>query len=93
MNNKILDNIHDLLYYQLGGNGTEVLGGTEAHVNKTYHHIRVNADTVFALLQDEDDLELVVTGTIKAGEVIKAREGKLIKDITLSSGSIIGVIK
>lgn len=91
---KTLSGIHDLLFYQLGGNGTEVLSGTGAHTNKNYYCIQINEAATFSVLQDSDDVDMTVgSGTIAAGTILKAVDKKTIKDITLLTGSIIGVIK
>jgi len=80
----------------LGGRGTEYIGGTAT--NEVYSILQVNADAVFTTLTDEDDVNLltdlgIMSNTCSAGSIIKAKNNKTIKDVTMTSGSVWGVIK
>lgn len=86
-----------LLLIQIGGNGTEFLFGTGAFTDKRYQALIIHEDAVFTLLEDSTDTDLKVdllfaANTLKAGTIVKAKEGKSIKDITLASGSVIGIL-
>lgn len=80
----------------LGGRGTEYIGGTVT--NEVYSILQVNGDAVFAVLTDEDDVNLMIdlgiaSNTCAAGSVIKPKNNKTIKNITMASGSVWGIIK
>jgi hypothetical protein len=79
----------------LGGNGTEYINS--AVTGKAYKYLVVNEDVVFSNLVDDASVDLLVnlnitTNTISKGMVIRANNGKLIKEVTPSSGSVIGVL-
>lgn len=78
-----------------GGLGTELI--TSSVTNKKYGFLVINSDTVFDNLTGfnstniKTDLNLGVN-TIKQGMIIRPKNGELIKDVTLTSGSVFGVI-
>jgi len=79
----------------LGGNGTDFLDGT-AVTGRAYKYLVINDDAVFAVLNDSEGNDMLVdqfyaTQTVGKGMVVRANDGNLIADITMSSGSAKGV--
>ncbi len=78
-----------------GGLGTELI--TSSVSNKRYCFLVINSDTVFTTIAGENstdiktDLSLGSTA-IKQGMIIRPKNGELIKDVTIASGSVFGII-
>lgn len=80
------------LAIQTGGGGTVLIADTSSH-SQGCKLISVNQDCVFAVLEDIDGKNMMISqgigaNTCTAGSVIRAIGGKRIKTIQLVSGSI-----
>jgi hypothetical protein len=81
----------------LAGGGTEYIFGTGAVINKAYKYLVVNADATFTVLLDSADIDLTVdlgigANAVTKGMIIRAKAGKTIKNITLATGSVVGIL-
>lgn len=81
----------------LGGAGTEYIFGTGVVTGKAYKYLVINEDATFTTLADDAAVDLltdlgITTNTVTKGMIIKAKSGKLIEDITLATGSAVGVL-
>ena len=80
----------------LGGNGTEFIFGTGAVTAKTYKYLVANEDCTFTTLTGSVTADLkaalgITTNTVSKGMIIRGLNGETIKDITMLTGSVIGV--
>lgn len=81
--------------YLVGGRGTELITGLVT--NKTYQYLVINEDATFTTLVGVDGTDIktdlnISTNIIRQGMIIRARGSELIKDITVASGSVFGII-
>lgn len=86
-----------LLGLQLAVNGEFFIFGTGAVVDQNYQAIQVHEDAVFSVLADDAGVDLLVDlgiggNTIKSGFIFSAKDGKSIANVTLASGSVIGLL-
>jgi len=89
----IKDNTNDAL----GGGGTEYIFGAGVITGKAYKYLVVNADTTFTTLVDSAAVDLLTdlgigANAVTKGMIIRAKAGKLIEDITLATGSVVGIL-
>lgn len=91
----------ELLKNQIGGNGTLIIKGTALLDTEEFIFIQVLSDCEFTSLVDggENDLTLndanglnLESDTIPAGTILRARNGRTIKEVQLSSGVCLGVL-
>jgi len=82
-----------------GGNGTEYLFSSAGVgvTGKAYKYVVINEDAVISHLEDDAAVDLLVdltigVGTVTKGMIIRAKNGKLIEEMTLTSGSAVGVL-
>lgn len=78
-----------------GGLGTELISSSVT--NKKYSFIVINSDSVFDTITGLNDTDIkadlnLSTHTIRQGMIIRPKNGELIKNVTLSSGSVFGII-
>jgi hypothetical protein len=78
-----------------GGLGTELI--TSSVANKKYSFLVINSDTVFDTLTGSNTTDIKVdlnlgSTPIRQGMIIRPKNGELIKDVTLTSGSVFGII-
>jgi len=97
MANSKANTSESILSLQIGGNGTELLTGVTVYTDKRYQFLYVQEDATFTTLEDSADVDLktdllISTNTCIAGSVIRAKNGKHIKNVTLSGGSIWGIL-
>lgn len=83
------------LSLSLGGVGTVLITG--AVTEQSYRRLQVQEDTTITVLTDQDDVDLMtalnITGnTLKAGSILNSTTGKAFKNITVTSGSLQGII-
>lgn len=81
----------------LGGQGTEYIFGTGAVTGKSYKYLVVNEDATFTVLNDDASLDLltdlgITTNTVTKGMIIKPRPNTFIEDVTLATGSVVGIL-
>lgn len=81
--------------YLIGGRGTELI--TASVTDRTYQYLVVNEDATFTTLTGIDGTNIktdlnIGSNIIRQGMIIRARGGELIKDITVASGSVFGII-
>lgn len=81
--------------YLVGGRGTELITGLVSA--KTYQYLIVNEDASFLVLTGVDGTNILTdlninNNIIRQGMIIRARGGELIKDVTVASGSVFGII-
>jgi hypothetical protein len=91
--------IAELTNDALGGEGTEYIFGTTAVTGKAYKYLVVNSDTgaSFSTLNDDAAVDLLTdlgigANAVTKGMIIRAKAGKLIEDITLATGSVVGIL-
>ena len=85
----------------LGGNGTDfIYVSTGAVTNKTYKYLVANEDCTFTTLAGSTTANLLAavgtglgisTNTVSKGMIIRGLNGETIKDITMLTGSVIGI--
>jgi hypothetical protein len=90
---EIKENTNDAL----GGEGTEFIPTLSVITGKTYKYIVINEDATFTTLVDDATVDLltdlnITTSTITKGMIIRAKSGKLIEDVTLATGTAIGIL-
>lgn len=78
-----------------GGLGTELI--STSVTNKKYSFIVINSDSVFDTITGLSDTDIKAdlnlgTNTIRQGMIIRPKNGELIKNVTLFSGSVFGII-
>ncbi len=78
-----------------GGLGTELISSSTT--NKKYLFLVINSDSVFDTLTGSDNTDIKTdlnlgTNTIRQGMIIRPKNGELIKNVTLTSGSAFGII-
>lgn len=78
-----------------GGLGTELI--TSSTTNKKYLFLVVNSDAVFTTITGENDVNIrtdlnIGSTIIKQGMIIRPKNGVLIKNVSVSSGSVFGII-
>lgn len=97
-----LQEIIALLESSLGGNGTEFIFGTGAITGKQYKYLVVNDPNgaTFTTLKGSVTANLlaalpaglgITTNNIAKGMIIKGFNGELITEVTLATGSVVGV--
>ncbi len=79
----------------IGGNGTEFI--TTAEKGKEYLYLVVNEDTVFTTITGTQNtnilFDLKIEGNIiRQGMIIRPRNGELIQSVSITSGSVFGII-
>jgi hypothetical protein len=89
----IVDNTTDAL----GGQGTEYIFGTGVVTGKTYKYLVVNQDATFTTLAGSVTADLlttlgITTNVVTKGMIIRGLNGELIEDVTLATGSVVGVL-
>lgn len=92
-----LDAIKDNTSDALGGQGTEYIFGTGVVTGKTYKYLVVNQDATFTTLAGSVTADLLTTlgitsNTVTKGMIIRGINGELIEDVTLATGSVVGVL-
>jgi hypothetical protein len=96
-----VEKLVELLAVATVANGGEVISDTSAHTGKKFKRIVINEDAVFTTLTDENGVNMIIdqglTGvTIKGGLIIgtsgRGSNNAKIVSVTLSSGSIQGVL-
>lgn len=92
-----LELIRILLDDSTGGDGTEFIFGTGAVTAKNYKYIVANEDTTFTALVGSTTADLktdlgITTNTVGKGMIIKGYDGETITEITLATGSVIGIL-
>lgn len=91
-----LSSVDTSLLEALGGAGTE-FRPTGAHTGDTFKYIVVNEDAVFSVITGDGATNLLTqfgltaSDTVTKGMILRPAAGELIEDITIDSGSIIGV--
>lgn len=85
----------------LGGNGTDfIYVATGAVTNKTYKYLVANEDCTFTTLAGSTTANLLAavgtglgisTNTVSKGMIIRGLNGETIKNITMLTGSVIGI--
>lgn len=97
INNKLLRLVQDLLLDSMGGDGTDYIDvASGAITGKAYKFLVMNEDAVFSVLTDSGGGNMLTTQgltakTISKYIIIRAYDNLLIEDITVSSGSVIGI--
>ncbi|MGV3598684.1 MAG: hypothetical protein ACO1PI_12525 [Bacteroidota bacterium] len=81
--------------YLIGGRGTELI--TASVTGRTYQYLVINDDVTFTTLTGVDGTNIktdlnIGSNIIRQGMIIRARGGELIKDVTIASGSVFGII-
>lgn len=81
--------------YLIGGRGTELITGSVA--DKTYQYLVINEDATFTTITGVGTTDIktdlnIGSNIIRQGMIIRARGGELIKDVTIASGSVFGII-
>lgn len=87
----------------IGGEGTELITAADGAITgKSFAYIVVNGAATFDTLDDSSDRDMTAATTedggcgidteIAVGIVLRAKAGRRIKNITLSAGSVIGVL-
>lgn len=78
-----------------GGLGTELI--TSSVTNKNYIFLVINTDVVLNTISGSQSTDILAdlglgTNTITQGMIIRPKNGESIKDVTLTSGSVFGII-
>ena len=93
-----VDKSNEIAIESLGGRGTIILSPGTAYSGKDFVFLAINQDAVFSVILAEDGTDVKTdqgfTGvTITAGLSIRSIDNKLISDITLVSGTAMGIKK
>jgi hypothetical protein len=92
-----LTSIRDYVLDALAGQGTEYIFGTGVVTGKTYKYLVVNQDATFTTLAGSVTADLlttlgITTNVVTKGMIIRGLNGELIEDVTLATGSVVGVL-
>jgi hypothetical protein len=80
----------------LGGNGTDFIDSLAAVTGAAYKYLIINDDAVFSILIDSAVIDMLTSQnytakTVGKGMLIRANNGELITDVTVTSGSATGI--
>lgn len=78
-----------------GGLGTELITGSVT--GKKYIFLVINSDAVFTTITGTNNTDIrtglnIGSTVIKQGMIVRPKNGELVKDVTVSSGSVFGII-
>jgi hypothetical protein len=93
----ISNSVDDNTFSSIGGQGTEYIFGTGVVTGKTYKYLVVNQDATFTTLAGSVTADLlttlgITTNVVTKGMIIRGLNGELIEDVTLATGSVVGVL-